>query len=112
MEIGALIWQEALCDCGSCHTPRNLLGGEKTSRAYAGAVVDGWIAPALNEANPSVVSWTREELFTFLRTGASRLHGAAGATMTPVIRDGLAASGGVRLRYSRHRRLLQRYRPR
>jgi mono/diheme cytochrome c family protein len=48
------------------------------------------MAPPLNETNPSPVPWTREELFTFLRTGASPLHGAAGATMIPVIRDALA----------------------
>ena len=81
---------EALSDCSGCHTPRNSLGGEKAGNAYAGAVVDGWIAPALDEANPSPVPWTQEELFSFLRTGTSALHGAAGATMTPVIRDALA----------------------
>ena len=81
---------EALSDCSGCHTPRNSLGGEKARDAYAGAAIDGWIAPPLNQANPSPVPWTREELFTFLRTGASPLHGAAGATMTPVIRDALA----------------------
>jgi mono/diheme cytochrome c family protein len=81
---------EALSDCSGCHTPRNSLGGEKAREAYAGAVIDGWVAPPLDEANPSPVPWTREELFTFLRTGASPLHGAAGATMILVIRDALA----------------------
>jgi mono/diheme cytochrome c family protein len=81
---------EALSDCSGCHTPRNLLGGEKARDTYSGAVIDGWMAPPLNETNPSPVPWTREELFTFLRTGASSLHGAAGATMIPVIRDALA----------------------
>jgi mono/diheme cytochrome c family protein len=81
---------EALSDCSGCHTPRNSLGAEKTGHAYAGAPIDGWIAPALTEANPSPVPWTQEELFTYLRTGASPLHGATGATMTPVIREGLA----------------------
>jgi len=81
---------EALSDCSACHTPRNSLGAEKAGYAYAGAVIDGWIAPALNETNPSPVPWTREELFSYLRTGASPLHGATGATMTPVISEGLA----------------------
>lgn len=80
---------EALSDCGGCHTPRNLLGGERATSTYAGAVIDGWIAPALTEANPSPVPWTQEELFTYLRTGTSPLHGATGATMTPVIRGAL-----------------------
>ena len=81
---------EALSDCGGCHTPRNSLGGEKSRKAYASAVVDGWIAPALDRANPSPLPWTEEDLFSFLRTGTSPMHGAAGGTMTPVIRDALA----------------------
>jgi mono/diheme cytochrome c family protein len=81
---------EALSDCAACHTPRNSLGAEKTGYAYAGTVIDGWIAPALNETNPSPIPWTQEELFTYLRTGGSPLHGTTGATMTPVIREGLA----------------------
>ena len=39
---------------------------------------------------PHPVPWTQEDLFSFLRTGTSSLHGAAGGTMTPVIRDALA----------------------
>src|ERR1700693_4287482 len=75
---------EALSDCGGCHTPRNSLGAEKIRDAYAGAVVDGWIAPALTEANPSPVPWTQDELMSYLRTGLGPLHGAAtAATMTP-----------------------------
>jgi mono/diheme cytochrome c family protein len=81
---------EAVSDCSGCHTPRNLLGAEKAGHAYAGTAVDGWITPALGVTNPSPVPWTDEELFSFLRTGTSPLHGAAGATMTPVIRGALA----------------------
>ncbi|QOY89871.1 c-type cytochrome [Paludibaculum fermentans] len=81
---------EGLADCSGCHTPRNALGGEESRRAYAGAGIDGWIAPALNSANPSPIPWTREELFQFLRTGSSPLHGATSSTMTAVIRDSLA----------------------
>ena len=81
---------QAVSDCGGCHTPRNALGGEKLRDAYTGTVVDNWIAPPLTEANPSPVPWTQEELFSYLRTGVDPLHGAAAATMTPIIRDGLA----------------------
>lgn len=83
---------EAVADCSGCHTPRNTLGGQTTRSAYAGALIDGWIAPALNAANHSPVPWTEEELFTYLRTGASPLHGATAATMTDVIRESLALS--------------------
>jgi len=80
---------QAVSDCGGCHTPRNALGGEKLRDAYTGTVVDNWITPPLTETNPSPVPWTQEELFSFLRTGIDPLHGAAAATMTPIIRDSL-----------------------
>ena len=41
---------EGLSHCGACHTPRNLLGAERPSAAYTGAVVDDWIAPPLTAA--------------------------------------------------------------
>jgi mono/diheme cytochrome c family protein len=81
---------EAVSDCRGCHTPRNSLGGEMAGRAYTSAVIDGWTAPPLTQANPSPAPWTQDDLFAFLRTGASPLHGAIGATMTPVVRDALA----------------------
>ena len=65
---------EILSDCTGCHTPRNALGGEKSKRAYGSDVVEGWIAPALTEANPSPVPWTLDDFYTYLRTGVSRLH--------------------------------------
>jgi len=81
---------EAVSDCGGCHTPRNALGAEEFRNAYAGNVIDHRIAPPLTEANPSPVPWTKEELFSYLRNGTGRLHGAAiGATMTPVVRHAL-----------------------
>jgi mono/diheme cytochrome c family protein len=81
---------EGLSDCGGCHTPRNLLGAEKANDAYAGTVIEDWIAPALTEANPSPVPWTQDELFSYLRTGVGSLHGATAGPMTPVIRGGLS----------------------
>ena len=81
---------EAVADCAGCHTPRNSLGAEETHKAYTGAVIDGWIGPALTAANPSPIPWTEGELVTYLRTGASPLHGATAATMTDVIHGSLA----------------------
>jgi len=79
----------ALADCSGCHSPRNALGGSQLHRRYAGALIDGWIAPALTQENPSPVPWTTDELFAYLRTGSSPLHGATAATMTMVIRNAL-----------------------
>jgi mono/diheme cytochrome c family protein len=79
-----------LSHCGACHTPRNLLGAEKAGDAYGGAVIDNWVAPPLTAANPAPAPWTPEELYGYLRTGTSVLHGTAAGPMSPVI-QGLAA---------------------
>jgi len=79
-----------LSHCGACHTPRNLLGAEKTGIAYGGAVIDNWVAPPLTAANPAPAPWTHEELYDYLRTGASKLHGTAAGPMFPVV-QGLGA---------------------
>ena len=78
-----------LSHCGACHSPRNLLGAEKTNAPYAGAVVDGWVAPPLTAANPAPLPWTQDELNTYLRRGVTALHGSAAGPMSPVI-HGLA----------------------
>jgi mono/diheme cytochrome c family protein len=82
---------EGLSHCGGCHTPRDPLGAEKARDAYAGAVIEDWDAPALTDANPSPAPWTQSELFSYLRSGASSLHGVAAGPMSPVIHAGLAA---------------------
>jgi len=81
---------EGLSHCGACHTPRNLLGAEKAAHAYAGAVIDDWIAPPLTAGNPTPVPWTQDELFGYLRKGFSVLHGSAAGPMAPVV-HGLSA---------------------
>ena len=79
----------ALSDCAGCHTPRNGLGAEESGHPYAGSLIEGWTAPALTDGNPSPIPWTQDELFTYLRTGVTPLHGATGSTMTLVIRGAL-----------------------
>ena len=77
---------EGLGHCGACHTPRNLLGAEKTGNSYfAGAIVDGFEAPALNQLSSAPVPWTEDSLFEYLSTGSSEQHGAAAGPMAPVV---------------------------
>lgn len=82
---------EGLAHCGACHSPRNALGAERSGEErYAGAVIDGWYAPALTQVNASPLPWTQGELFNFLRTGGTVLHGVAGGPMSEVVHRGLA----------------------
>ncbi|EGP08351.1 isoquinoline 1-oxidoreductase beta subunit [Bradyrhizobiaceae bacterium SG-6C] len=79
---------ESLGHCGACHTPRNALGAERDARAYlAGGVADGWEAPPLTSLSQAPIPWTEDELFAYLRTGASRFHGVAAGPMAPVVKE-------------------------
>ena len=81
---------EALGHCGACHTPRNALGAEKRDQAFAGAVIDNWVAPPLTAANPSPAPWTTAELGAYLGYGVSPLHGTTVGPMGLVVHEGLA----------------------
>ena len=79
---------ESLGHCGACHTPRNALGAERDTRAYlAGGVADGWEAPPLTSLSQAPIPWSEDELFAYLRTGASRFHGVAAGPMAPVVKE-------------------------
>ena len=62
---------DALEHCGVCHTPKNLLGGDKRSAYLAGASLQGWFAPSIvpNRNGKGVDAYKDDELFTLLRTG-------------------------------------------
>lgn len=74
--------------CGACHSPRNLMGAEQGGRGFlAGAVVDGWQAPALAGMANAAVPWREEQLAEYLRTGFSANHGVAAGPMGPVVAE-------------------------
>jgi len=74
--------------CGACHTPRNAFGAEQGGKAFlAGAVVDGWEAPALTALSQAPVPWSAAELYRYLRTGHTQHHGIAAGPMAPVVKE-------------------------
>ena len=83
---------EGLAHCAACHTPRNQLGAESRDKAYLGAEIEGWYAPALGATNPSPLPWSEADLYAYLRKGASSLHGIATGPMSDVVHHGLAAA--------------------
>lgn len=70
--------------CGSCHTPRNRLGAEKTNRPLAGGKVQGWNAYALDRHSPAPLPWDADSLFSYLRHGWHAQHGIARGPMAEV----------------------------
>lgn len=62
----------ALAHCGECHTPRNFLGGPKTSMHYAGAVdgPEGELAPNITpDEATGIGKWSSPDIVWYLQTG-------------------------------------------
>jgi mono/diheme cytochrome c family protein len=69
---------EALAHCGACHSPRNLLGAERSDMAMAGGVYTDqvpsgnlrpWSAPNLTSAPSGLGLWPHEDVAAYLKTG-------------------------------------------
>ena len=102
---------DGLGHCGACHTPRNALGAEQANAYLAGGVAEGWEAPALTSLSQAPVPWSEDELYAYLRTGQSRLHGVAAGPMAPVVHELAALARRRHARDGELSRLVQR-RPR
>ena len=76
---------EGLAHCGACHTPRNVLGAERTRATFAGGDVDNWHAYAINGQSPAPVPWDADALFQYLRHGWHPDHGVARGPMAEVV---------------------------
>ncbi len=65
--------------CGACHTPKNLLGGDKTSRALQGSIVQGWFAPNITgDMTRGLGKWSTEDIVQLLRTGHNQQTAVTG----------------------------------
>lgn len=70
---------EGLGHCGTCHTPKNLIGGDKNDNFLAGANLQGWIAPDITaNAHSGIGQWSNEDIVQYLKTGANRFDIASG----------------------------------
>ncbi len=65
--------------CTACHTPKSLLGGDKTSDNLRGFNVQDWFAPDItgNGAH-GLGQWTEADISTYLKTGHNRITAAIG----------------------------------
>lgn len=56
--------------CSTCHTPRNLLMAERSSRELAGGEVGTWFAPNItSDASSGIGNWSSPELVAYLKLG-------------------------------------------
>lgn len=70
---------EGLGHCGTCHTPKTSLGGDKSGNFLQGSVLESWVAPDLtNTMRKGLGSWTRGDIVQYLKTGVNRYTVASG----------------------------------
>lgn len=79
-----------LAHCSTCHTPRNTLMAEDTSRPLAGAEVGTWYAPNIS-ADPvsGIGGWSEAEIAEYLRSGRADGKAQAGGPMAEAIDNSL-----------------------
>ena len=96
---------EGLGHCGLCHTPKNTLGGDQTSRPMQGYALQGWFAPDLtNDPRRGLGSWSVDEIATDLKTGHNKTTAATGLMAETISRSTIE---NERCRSSRYRCLFE-----
>jgi mono/diheme cytochrome c family protein len=70
---------EGAAHCGTCHTPKTILGGDKTGNPLAGATLQGWYAPDItSDPRKGIGGWSKEDLVQYLKTGTNNWTLASG----------------------------------
>jgi mono/diheme cytochrome c family protein len=71
---------DALGHCGTCHTPKTLLGADKDSAYLQGGLLQGWFAPNItSDDRKGIGRWSIDDLVNYLKTGANHHAVATGA---------------------------------
>jgi mono/diheme cytochrome c family protein len=79
-----------LAHCSTCHTPRNLLMAEQSSRELAGGAVGTWLAPNItSDANSGVGGWSEQQLVDYLRLGHATGKAQAAGPMAEAVEHSL-----------------------
>jgi mono/diheme cytochrome c family protein len=70
---------EGAAHCGTCHTPKALLGGDRNDHALAGGTLQGWFAPDItNDPRKGIGGWSKDDLIEYLKTGTNNWTLASG----------------------------------
>jgi mono/diheme cytochrome c family protein len=64
--------------CGACHTPKTVLGGDKTRQSLQGYEIQGWFAPDITGTHGGLANWSKDDIVEYLKKGHNRFAGAAG----------------------------------
>jgi len=72
---------QGLAHCGSCHSPRNLLGATRTSQAFTGGILEQPLddgerdvtrgAPNITQSLHGLAAWSEDDIAGYLKEGVS-----------------------------------------
>ena len=72
--------------CTACHTPKSLLGGDKTSDNLRGFNLQGWFAPDITgDTGQGLGQWSEADITGYLRSGHNRITAATGPMAEEVV---------------------------
>jgi mono/diheme cytochrome c family protein len=72
--------------CAACHTPKSVLGGDKTDQNLRGYTLSGWFAPDITaDAARGLAKWTVADIVEYLKKGHNRFVAAAGPMAQVVV---------------------------
>lgn len=73
--------------CGACHTPKNVFGADRRTRALGGGLVQDQFASRLDAAERSgLKSWSADDIVEYLQSGRNGRSNASGL-MAEIVRD-------------------------
>lgn len=78
---------QGLGHCSTCHSPKNLLGGDRWGAFLQGAILQGWYAPTITgDIWAGVGNWTVQDIAQYLKSGANK-HAIATGPMAEAIEN-------------------------
>jgi mono/diheme cytochrome c family protein len=82
---------EGLGHCAECHTEHNIAGATVDSKAYEGAVIDGWYAPNISSGMvEGIGTWSVQDLVAYLKKGVAPGKGIVAGPMSEVVHKSLS----------------------
>jgi mono/diheme cytochrome c family protein len=72
--------------CTACHTPKTLLGGDKTNDDLRGFNLQGWFAPDITgDSREGLGQWSEADITGYLKTGHNRMTAATGPMAEEIV---------------------------
>jgi mono/diheme cytochrome c family protein len=65
--------------CAACHTPKSILGGDKSNQDFRGSYLQGWFAPDITgDRKEGIGQWSEADIRSYLKTGHNQMTAATG----------------------------------